>query len=278
MLISFRGRKINYSETGTGEVIVLIHGYLETMEVWESFSKKLSKNFRVLRMDIPGHGLSETCGEINSMDIIAGNIKELLDSLGINRAFLIGHSMGGYATLAFLQLFPEYLSGYSLFHSHPLADTAETIEKRKENINIVSEGKKNRMITGFIQKLYADKNLEKLKSSVEKSTDIAFGIKKETIIADLKGMMARPDMAYLVEEGRVPFLWILGTMDNHIDCNSVQHKVNIPGNSRVFILNNSGHMGFIEEEELSVKIVTDFVNSLPPAPADAKVSAGLKGV
>jgi pimeloyl-ACP methyl ester carboxylesterase len=194
------------------------------------------------------------------MELMAEAIKELLDIQSIKRVFLVGHSMGGYAVLAFLQLFPEYLSGYSLFHSHPLSDTAEAVEKRKQNIALAENGKKDEMIPGFINGLYAPENLNKLKEAVEKSVSVASGTDKKTIIADLRGMMARPDRTDLVSEGKVPFLWILGTLDSHIDYRAIQQKVRLPENAQIVVLENSGHIGFIEEEELSVKVIEDFVN------------------
>jgi len=262
MLFSFRGGKIHYYDSGSGKVIVLIHGYLETSEVWEEYSRKLSQNFRVLRVDLPGHGLSDIVDSTNTMELLAEAIKELLDLLTVKKAFIAGHSMGGYATLAFLQMFPEYLSGYSLFHSHPLGDAPEAIEKRKQNIRIVEEGGKENMIPDFIRGLYAGTNYEKCKAALDRSILIASGTNEKTIIADLKGMMARPSRVTVVEEGKVPFLWILGTMDNHINYESIQERVKLPGNAKVVILNNSGHMGFIEEEEASVNVITDFVNSI----------------
>jgi len=258
MLISFRGGKINYSDTGSGKVIVLIHGYLESMQVWESFANKLSENFRVVGIDMPGHGNSSLSGEENSMEMFALVIKAVLDSLSIKKAFLTGHSMGGYATLAFLEFFPEYLSGYLLFHSHPLKDMPDTIEKRKLSIGIVENGKKEEMIPGFVRGLYAPKNLDTLHEAVERSINIASMTDGKTIIADLKGMMARPDRTYLIESGKVPFLWILGTMDCHIDYQAIQQKVRLPENAQVVILKNSGHMGFIEEEDESLEVITQF--------------------
>jgi pimeloyl-ACP methyl ester carboxylesterase len=73
-------------------------------------------------------------------------------------------------------------------------------------------------------------------------------------------MMARPDRTDLVSEGKVPFLWILGTLDSHIDYRAIQQKVRLPENAQIVVLENSGHIGFIEEEELSVKVIEDFVN------------------
>jgi len=117
------------------------------------------------------------------------------------------------------------------------------------------------MIPGFVHGLYAPKNLDRLKEAVEKSVSVALGTDKKTIIADLRGMMARPDRSNIVREAKVPFLWILGTMDSHIDYRTIQQKVRLPENAQIVILENSGHMGFIEEEELSVKAIGEFVKS-----------------
>ncbi len=262
MFISFRGGKIHYTDSGKGVVIVLIHGYLETMEVWDQFAGNVIKNYRVIKIDLPGHGQSDLIGVTNTMDIFAGAIKVVLDFLGVRKCFLVGHSMGGYATLAFLRLFAEYLSGYCLFHSHPFADPPEVIEKRVKNIKLIESGKKDEMIPGFVNGLFAGTNLDLLKEKVEKSLKIASATSEATIIADLRGMMERPSLSDLVEAGKVPFLWILGMMDNHINHLAIQQKVRLPGNSRVVILHNSGHMGFIEEEDLSVKYLTEFAGSL----------------
>ena len=262
MLYSFRGLKINYSDSGSGRTIVLVHGYLESGKVWEKFAERLYPYFRVLIIDLPGHGQSDASGDINTMESFAEAIKEMLDVSDVRKAFLIGHSMGGYAILAFAGLFPEYLSGYSLFHSHPYADTPETIEKRKQNIKIAGEGKKEIMIPDFVRGLYAQRNLDKFGAAVKRSTEIAFATDDKTIIADLNGMMARPSRAEVITGSKVPFLWILGAMDNHINHRVIQQNIMLPENSRVVLLENSGHMGFIEEEELSAGVVSDFVNNL----------------
>jgi pimeloyl-ACP methyl ester carboxylesterase len=78
----------------------------------------------------------------------------------------------------------------------------------------------------------------------------------------LTGMMARPSRASVVEEGRVPLLWLLGRFDNYINCEIIQQKVKLPANAQVTILENSGHMGFIEEEDLSVKAIVDFAEMI----------------
>jgi pimeloyl-ACP methyl ester carboxylesterase len=75
-------------------------------------------------------------------------------------------------------------------------------------------------------------------------------------------MMKRPSRLKFMEEGKVPCLWILGKMDNYISCEEVQTKVKIPANAKIVVLENSGHLGFVEEEDLSVKILTDFIKGI----------------
>ena len=161
-------------------------------------------------MDLPGCGLSDVYGEVHSMEFMATAIKELIDYLGIKKVFLTGHSLGGYVTLAFLELFPDHLSGYCLFHSQPFPDTPEALEKRKREIEIVKIGKKNLMYPDNVTKMFATSNLEKFSDALQRSKDIASRIPGEGIIAVLNGMMIRPSRVSFMEEGKVPCLWILG--------------------------------------------------------------------
>ena len=258
----YKSGKIRYSVRGNGKVIFLLHGYLESAEVWDIFAKKLSDKFRVLTVDLPGHGESDIYGEIHSMEFMAEAIKALMEYLGFKKIVLAGHSLGGYVTLAFLELFPDSLSGYCLLHSQPFADTPEALEKRRREIAIVKAGRKNLMYPDNIERMYAESNLEKFPAALKRSKEIASGIQGEGIIAVLNGMMARPSRLRFMEEGRVPCLWILGSMDKYIAAEPVLEKVKLPSNAKVVLLQNSGHLGFIEEEEKTMTALQDFVNRL----------------
>jgi pimeloyl-ACP methyl ester carboxylesterase len=262
MFFSYSGGRIHFSDSGNGTVIVLLHGYLESSEVWNGFAEKLTSEFRIISVDLPGHGLSDVYGEVHSMEFMAQAIKELLKALGLKKVFLTGHSLGGYVTLAFLENFSGNLSGYCLFHSQPFPDTPAALEKRRREIEIVKVGKKNLMYPDNVISMFATSNLETFSGAVQRSKDIASRIPGEGIIAVLNGMMIRPSRLAVMEKGKVPCLWILGSMDNYIPCEFIQTMVNLPANARVVVLKNSGHMGFIEEEKLAVKVVSDFVNNI----------------
>jgi pimeloyl-ACP methyl ester carboxylesterase len=250
---------ISYTDQGKGDVIILIHGYLETSEVWNSFATKLAGSYRVITVDLPGHGKSGLPEQIQTMEAMAEAIKKLIESLGIRKVFMTGHSLGGYIILAFADFFPEKLSGYCLFHSHPLADTPEALEKREREIALVRAGKKDLMYPENVTKMFATINLDKFQAEIQRSKKIASSIPGEAIIAVLRGMMARPSRLAVMESGRVPCLWILGAMDNYINCELAQNKVSLPANAELAILKNSGHTGFVEEEEKSLDILTEFI-------------------
>jgi pimeloyl-ACP methyl ester carboxylesterase len=257
--VHYNGKKIYYSEEGAGYPVVLIHGYLETGDVWKDFASLISDKFRVLSIDLPGHGHSDIYGECHSMELMAEAICGLMDNLGIDKVFITGHSLGGYIALAFVEKFASRLSGYCLFHSHPLADSEEAIKKREREIMIVKAGKKFLMYPENVKRMFSDSNIERLADQLERSKAIASGIRAEGIIAVLNGMMARPSRLTIMEQGIVPCLWILGIMDNYIPCDIIKQKVRLPANAELIVLENSGHLGFIEEKEKSARILTDFI-------------------
>lgn len=260
--IHFRGKKIFYSDKGTGQAVLLVHGYLETGEAWNGFSNRLSDKFRVIEVNLPGHGDSDIYAETHSMEFLATSMEGLLNTLGIDKIFFVGHSLGGYVALAFLELFPGRLTGYCLFHSHPFADTPETIRKRDREILIVKAGKKFLMYPENVKRMFADRNIERYHEALDRSKKIASTISGEGIIAVLKGMIERPSRLKAMEAGAVPCLWILGAMDNYIPCDIMKERVKLPQNAQLIILNDSGHLGFIEEEERAADGVKKFIDKL----------------
>jgi pimeloyl-ACP methyl ester carboxylesterase len=257
--LSINNKKIYYSDIGKGITIVLLHGYLESLEIWEDLSIELSKKYRIISFDIPGHGDSEVISEFHSMKALSNIISKSLQKLNVDKCFMIGHSMGGYLSLMFHKLYPELLSGFCLFHSHPFADTEETKKKRLREIEFVKDGKKDLIASFNIPNAYASDNLKLFKPEIETTIKIALQTSKEGIIANLHAMMNRSDLSESLQKSKIPFLLIAGKKDNYIDFNSVVLKIKLPMNSELCVLENSGHMGFIEEKEKSRNIISQFI-------------------
>ena len=256
--ITYSNGKITYFDTGSGEVVILLHGYLETAEVWDDFAKALANKFRVISVNLPGHGDSFLPGNSYSMELMAAAVKAILDHEGIDKVMMTGHSMGGYVTLAFLDKYPSRLNAYCLFHSHPYPDSKEIVCNRRREIKVVERGKKDVIYPVNVPKMFADFNVAGMKEKLEKHKKIAAGINAGGIIAVLNGMIQRPSRADILKQGNIPLLFILGRHDNYIPCEEMLGKISLPGNSETLILENSGHLGFVEEKEKSLQAITGF--------------------
>ncbi len=260
--VVYRGINISYTDDGRGSNIVLLHGYLEAKSIWQPLSSILTRRNRVIAIDLPGHGSSGVAGDTHTMEFMAGAVKAIVDFLGLSGIFMIGHSLGGYVTLAFLEKYPQYLSGYCLFHSHPHPDTQAAKENRFREMEIVRAGKKNVIYPGNITRMYAEENLVKMPKAVTRSEAIASRTSAEGIISALNGMVIRPSRKTLLEKGTKPLLWILGRNDLYFSPEIVTSTVKMPSNAKLVILEHSGHLGFVEETELSGKLIGDFVSEL----------------
>ena len=258
----FKGIDICYSDRGEGRCIVLLHGYLENGRVWDSFTAQFPKGYRFIVPDLPGHGESGSWGKVHRMEELAASVKAILDKEGIRKVFLAGHSMGGYVTMAFTHLFPEYLSAYALVHSTPFADTQEKKENRDREISLVLCGKKRQIVLVNIPKAFATDNLEKMAVQVEQLKSMAMKSPDEGIVALLNGMKERPDRSAVLADPGLPLLLVGGMKDNYIPVEVFDKLVVLAPHARVLRLENSGHQGFMEEPGLVIQAFTDFLDAL----------------
>lgn len=251
---------INYKDEGlqNENVIVLIHGFLETSETWKSFSSELAKNSRVISVDLPGHGKSDLYDEPFTMCKYAEAIKYVVDYEQIKNMFLIGHSMGGYVAMAFAENYPEKLRALSLFHSSPFADNDEKKKIRLQVVERIKNGEKDEICKNHAKSVFANDNTEKFVNEIRVEEGIAKSISEEAIIASLLTMRNRNDRSKILKNLKVPFLYIIGEKDNFITMQIID-KIEMPKKYRVEILEEAGHQGFIEQKEKSLKIINDFI-------------------
>ena len=171
--------------------IVLLHGYLESMLVWEDFVPYLYKEVRVVTLDLPGHGISVVQGEKHSMEFLADTVADALKALGIPRCTLVGHSMGGYVALAFCERHPEMLDGLVLLSSTPNPDSPEKAENRRREIALVRAGRKELLARVAPAAGFAEENRDRMKDYIEDLTEQVFITEDDGIVALLNGMIER---------------------------------------------------------------------------------------
>ncbi len=256
--VNFKGKAINFECRGQGRVIVLLHGFLGALQIWNEFSEELAKNYRVVAVDLPGHGQSEVLEGVHTMELMAEAVKAVLDELEINECVVIGHSMGGYVALTFARLYPQLVKGLGLFHSQAAADSAETKENRRRTVNIV---KLNRggFISEFIPDLFAKANVSIFQDEIEQLKNLALKTSKEGVIAAIEGMKERNGSFDLLINSQMPFLFIAGKEDARIPVQNIMAQAILPQNSQVLILANVGHVGFVEAKVQTLNMIKGFL-------------------
>ena len=253
----FRKTKIRYSDEGKGRVIVLLHGFLESLEIWKEFSTKLSKRFRVISIDLPGHGKTPSIGYIHTMELMAECVKAVMDSLHLRKYIVVGHSMGGYVALAFGELFPKNISGLCLFHSTAIPDTEEKKKDRERVIAIVKKDHKQ-FVSELIPKLFAKENVSLFKKKVTQAQKIAMATPKDGIVAALRGMKERSSTELILKNAHYPVLFIIGKNDVILAWENLLLLTVLPKQSSTIVLEHAGHMGFYETPAETYKAIRKF--------------------
>ncbi len=256
--IQFNQSEIHYTTIGKGNAVVLLHGFTESLDIWEYFGDILSLEHKVILIDLPGHGKSECIAETHTMELMAECVKAVLDAQKVNECIMIGHSMGGYVTLAFAELYKDMIRGIGLFHSSALPDTPEGKANRVRAIEIIRSNHSN-FITSFIPDLFAPENRKPLEKEISQLIDIANQMTEESIIAAQKGMMERKSKIDLLKTLDVPYLFIAGKKDSRLPFDKVIEQIAIPNQSFSLLLGDIAHMGYLEAPNKTLNAVNCFV-------------------
>lgn len=253
----FKKGKIAFTDKGKGRAVVLLHGFLGSKEQWADIRDHLAKHFRVVCIDLPGHGQSDCFGYIHSMDLMAKAVKAVLDKLHLKKYVLVGHSMGGYTALAFAELLPEHVKGLCMFHSTSYPDTEQKKKDRDKAISVVKKNPKI-FVKATIKNLFAAKNLKFFKKQVSFATQIAAKTPKQGIVNALEGMKDRPSRDILLHYATYPIQFIIGKYDSVLPMQSLLDQSKMPKKKHALLLDESGHMGFLEQPDTCVKYMKRF--------------------
>lgn len=248
------------SDTQKGDnVIVLLHGYLESLDIWEELTALLRDNYRVVSLDIPGHGISEVKGEIHTMEFLADVVAEAISELGVQSATILGHSMGGYVALAFAERHIDMLDGLILLHSTPNSDSDLKKENRKREIELVLSGKKD-LLSKLTPSLgFAEKNRFRFTSRINDLCEQVIMTDDDGVVALLRGMSERSDRNDVMLKLNKPELLIFGRLDDYIPEEVAIEVSQMQPQADVVWLENSAHMGLIEEPQQVAEAINLFI-------------------
>lgn len=249
---SINGISIAYQRRGKGTALVLLHGYPLDHTIWEPVAALLENDFDLIMPDLRGFGESNVPEGKFSMADYAADVAGLLDQLAIQKAAIVGHSMGGYAALAFVRAHPRRVLGLGLISSQTLADTPEKKTARyQEAEHVMAEGVKD-VAEGMSVKLTEDVRLQgKLKELILRQ-------RPEGLAGALRAMADRPDTTNLLTGFPLPLVLVHGLADALIPIERAQNVNEAVPQSRLTELINVGHMPMMEAPQLTAKALKAF--------------------
>lgn len=252
-----------YSESGTSHLdapLVLLHGFCETHQVWKHFEQTLSNYCRVLSPDLPGFGGSPLPAGNFRLPDVAEVLHSWLKELGINRCILLGHSLGGYVSLAFLEQYPQMVEGIGLMNSTAYADTEEKKQSRGHVIRFVEKHGVEKFIDSFVPQLFHSHRRGQLKEEIEALRAIARTTPKESLIAYTQAMQHRKDRLEVLKHFRKPVLYLVGEEDQTVSLEDSKRQVRALSNYEVHILKETAHMAMYERPQESLEAIRHFVH------------------
>ncbi len=250
---------ISYSVTGTGRTLVLLHGFGEDARVWDEQAAFLQGHYSLIIPDLPGSGSSSLLTKENvSIDDYADCIYQLLIHEQISSCTMLGHSMGGYITLAFAEKYASMLEAFGLIHSTASADSEEKKKTREKGIAFIEQYGAYAFLKTSIPGLFGEHFTKEHPEKVEALIDAAAQFTKEALIQYYRAMINRPNRTAVLKDSRLPVLFIAGTEDKAVLLADVLSQTHLPQRSVINILQGAGHMGIWEDAEAVNRWISEF--------------------
>lgn len=223
-------------------------------EIWKNFAEALSDEFAVYTPDLPGFGKSKILSTGFTLDDVADVMLDWMEHHHLPPSIVIGHSMGGYVTLAMVAKQPERFKAFGLFHSTALGDTDERKASRTKVVSFVETNGVEAFTSNFIQPLFADQQ----HPSIASVREINLQSSKEAVVGYTVAMRDRPERLEVLETFQKPVLFIAGEKDSGIPVPTIREQSSKCKHAVVQILPATGHMGMIEKPGETLTIVRSF--------------------
>lgn len=256
--ITYKNAKIFYTDVGKGTAVVLLHGFLENAQMWQNILPELKKNNRIITVDLLGHGKSDCLGYVHSMELFAAAIEAVLKHLKLRKYILVGHSLGGYISLALAKMNPTKVKGLCLLNS---TSTKDSKERKKIRNRAIEMAQKNYvpLVQMSISNLFHKENITPFKAEIKRLKEEALTTSLQGYIAAQEGMKIRENYTPFLTEANFKKLFIIGEKDPVIPSKSLIAEAK-ETNAAMVVL-SGGHMSYIENKTELIAVLKAFIKA-----------------
>lgn len=261
---TYMNATITYDLAGEGFPVLLLHGFGEDRTIWKDQVVFLKNFCSLLIPDLPGSGASPVSGDTraDTIDYYADCINALLEQENISTCIMLGHSMGGYIALSFAERYEDRLKGFGLVHSSAFADSEDKKQTRQRSISLIEEYGAYAFLKTATPNLFGYDFKKTHPEKIEALIELGNNFSARALQQYYTAMMNRPDRTPVLKNAALPVLFIIGTEDIAAPMNDVLKQVHLPEKSYVHILENTGHMGMLEETEKVNTAIAEFIKDI----------------
>jgi pimeloyl-ACP methyl ester carboxylesterase len=259
----FRGQPLVYELRGRGMPVMLIHGFTEDRRIWDPVLSGIEDRYMLILPDLPGSGQSTINLTLSQLTDFAEIIRVIMESEKITELVLIGHSMGGYISLAFAQKYPDKIKALGLFHSTSYGDSVEKKEARDKNIGFIKKNGTGPFLNQAMPSLFSENFKSVHPEEIESLISRYANFIPDSLVQYLDAMKQRPPTKGVLASITKPVLFIMGKDDKAVPLQDALEQCHLPWISYIHILTHSAHMGMIEETSLCITILNQFLEQIP---------------
>lgn len=236
-------------------IVVLLHGFGENEDIWDTFIPLLPDEHQYVRLDY------STITFCQTIDEYAAWVHHEIEEKEITRFVLIGHSMGGYISLAYAKKYPEYLAGLGLFHSTAFADSSEKKKSRDKTISFIKKYGSEKFIEGFLPNMYNDTFKKRNSVYIHKQLEDNKKLPSEALILATKAMKDRKDTSEVLKSLDLPIMKVIGKQDQFISFEDSLQQIPLLQKPYVLILDHIAHAGMMEAPDECAAFTTSFLEA-----------------
>jgi len=260
--IQVNGITLAYGDRGTGLPIVFLHAFPLNRTMWAAQEESLSSQFRVIAVDLRGHGESDAPLWSYSLDQAADDVCGLLDHLAIRQAVFVGLSMGGYILFAFYRKHADRVKGLVLADTRAQADSPEGKEGRFQMAQTAYKNGPPAIADIMIPKLLSPATIGARPKLVQRVRMMIEGNQVSGIAGNLMAMAKRPDSIPLLKQISCPTHVIVGELDQATPPSDAKLMADQIPCAGLTVIPQAAHLANLEQPELFTLIVRSFAGKL----------------
>lgn len=250
---------IAYTVVGEGMDVVFLHGFCGSRAYWSTLESPLKSQVRAYYLDLPGHGESEPHLS-DRLDAYVELLHDWKKEAGLDQFVLVGHSLGGYITLAYVEKYPQDVTAFALVHSTAFPDSDEGKEGRDGALKKVEEDGLDAFIEGLVPKLFDSSFATTHPEVIENVKKIGLETQVSQVSAFLKTMRDRKDMRHVLTKTDIPHLVVAGENDQVIP--PYKSFIGEQSNATEKLIADAAHMSMYEQPDELRDTVMNWLQSL----------------